>query len=126
MSGQEHPHASLVAYGFQPDYKRIYFATSRDTKKYGFLSKYKKVAALIDNRSSGKGFFGLDATIMTGTAKEIPKAKPSLYQEGRSLIIKRHPYLEEFLDGKGTAMFLVDGIEFTLVPGLKSSFRWKP
>ena len=51
------PYASLVAFASNDDLTRLYFATTRSTRKFANIMKDSRVAMLIDNRSNNPADF---------------------------------------------------------------------
>ena len=69
---EEKPYASLVAFAATDDLKTIIFATTRSTRKFGYLSSNPAVALLIDDRTNeASDFRNAMAVTATGKAKEV-------------------------------------------------------
>lgn len=96
------PYASLVAFSSSKDLKRLYFATSRSTRKYAGLSTDPRVALLVDNRSNKPSDFRLAmAATATGKAAEVV---PSERQMAADLHLAKHPHLKDFVNSPTCAL----------------------
>ena len=91
-SGQ--PYASLVAFVAKKDLKKIFFVTSRTTRKYKNLSADQRVAILINSSLNMESDFHEAVSVTAlGTAKEINGTE----KDGiLRLYLTKHPYLEAF------------------------------
>jgi len=123
-SGKAGPYGSLIAYSHSHDFKTFYFATSKKTKKYRILRQNPKVAAVLDNRDSGKSFKGLDALTLSGTAEEI--YRDSYLDPGITSLKRRHKYLSVFLDDEDTVIFCIKDIRIYYVLDINTVFEWVP
>lgn len=124
-SGDKKAYGSLVAYSFTEDFKNIYFATSRQTKKYRLLREHPRVAAVIDNRSSTEDFQDLDALTITAKACQIDTDDKG-FSRGFRALKERHPYLGDFLKERSTVLFCLEEISIFLVLDLNTVFDWRP
>ena len=96
------PYASLVAFASSNDLKRIYFATTRSTRKYANLSGDSRVAMLVDNRSNkASDFRWAMAATATGKAAEV---SPSAREAVLDLYLARHPHLKDFVHSPTCAL----------------------
>jgi uncharacterized protein YhbP (UPF0306 family) len=99
------PYANLVAVAFAPDLHRLFFATSRATRKWHNLASNPQVSLLLDNRSNQAADFSRSAAAtILGTAKEL---MGDARKAGRDLYAVRHPQLIGFIDGSDCALFQV-------------------
>lgn len=99
------PYANLVAVAFTPDLRRLFFATSRTTRKWRNLTKNPQVSLLLDNRSNRiEDFNQAAAATILGTAGELLGVDR---EEGQNLYLARHPHLADFLTAPGCALFRV-------------------
>lgn len=102
---QGHPYASLVAFAYTDDLTRLFFATSRATRKYGNIAADDRVAMLIDSRSNKEvDFHEARAVTVTGRAHEVEGEDAAILKE---LYLTRHPYLKTFLDAPTCAFMVV-------------------
>jgi heme iron utilization protein len=100
--GPEHPYASLVAVSASDDLRRIYFSTTRATRKFHFLSADPAVAMLIDSRSDDDlDFHGAVAATAVGRVRELTGD-----ERARQLaaFLGRHPHLQPFATAPTSAL----------------------
>jgi len=91
-SGQ--PYASLIAFVGKKDLKKIFFITSRTTRKFENLSEDPRVAILINSSMNmASDFHEAVSVTALGTAKEINGTEKD---EILRLYLTKHPYLEAF------------------------------
>jgi hypothetical protein len=99
----EQPYASLVAIAASPDLSRIYFATSRSTRKYANLEANPRAAMLIDNRSNqARDFRQAMAATATGRVEELTPGAEAAFGQ---FFTAKHPYLDDFISAPSTAKF---------------------
>lgn len=100
--GDCQPYTSLVAFAESPDLTRIYFATTRKTRKFANLNQCPKVSLLIDNRSNRVSDFdeAIAATVIGGVSEVDKKQAAAVY-------LGKHPYLADFIDSPDTALLQV-------------------
>lgn len=97
------PYANLIAFAAAGDFRRLWFATPRQTRKYANLRAESHVALLIDNRSNSAGDFEhAVAVTVLGETRELPDGES---ETPRSLFLTRHPRLAGFLADPATALF---------------------
>jgi nitroimidazol reductase NimA-like FMN-containing flavoprotein (pyridoxamine 5'-phosphate oxidase superfamily) len=108
-----HAYASLVAFTASDDVRFIYFATTRETRKYLNLAADGQVALLIDNRADqALPLYEAAAVTAYGTATEVAAAKHS---ETLHIYLDRHPQLKTFASSPTTAMFRIEVENYHLV-----------
>jgi nitroimidazol reductase NimA-like FMN-containing flavoprotein (pyridoxamine 5'-phosphate oxidase superfamily) len=96
------PYTSLVAFASSDDLRRLYFATTRSTRKYANLSADSMVAMLVDNRSNkASDFRWAMAATATGTAIEV---NPGERERVMDLYLAKHPHLREFVRSPSCAL----------------------
>ncbi len=107
------PYTSLMAFAAAPSLDRLYFVTSRATRKYGNMAANNQVSALIDNRTNRSADFqSALAVTALGRAKELmgeDKIAPLL------LFLQRHPELESFCLAPSSALMALMVRRFILV-----------
>jgi general stress protein 26 len=107
------PYASLVAFVGKIDLKKIFFVTSRSTRKFVNLSSNPRVAILINSSSNTESDFHKAVSVTAlGTAKEIDGA-----EKDKILIeyLTKHPYLEAFATSPTCAMVGVTVTTYVMV-----------
>lgn len=116
------PHCSLMAYATDEDCSEIYMATLRNTQKVKNLLENPSVSLLIDTREEHKGLHRREAKAMTiaGTCELIEEeAKKRLV---RSMLMERHPHLNEFLNHQDAVFLCVRIASFLLLNGLTDAY----
>jgi heme iron utilization protein len=102
------PYVSLIAFAASADLRRLFFYTSRSTRKFTNMVDNSRVSMLIDNRSNQAGDFqtALAVTVLGRAMEQQGPQKITLQQ----LFLARHPELESFaLDPSSALMeILVD------------------
>ena len=103
--GRAYPYQNIVAFAAGRDLKSICFATRRATSKYRNLKRRKRVAIFIDDRSNREADFQ-DATGLTALGSAGEKRGEGRAKAAR-LLLRRHPYLKEFLAAPDCAIFVI-------------------
>lgn len=107
------PYTSLVAFASSKDFKELYFATTRATRKYANLLANPQVALLMDNRSNKPSDFRWAMAVTAlGQAQEIKGEKAKRVTK---LYLAKHPHLEEFLTSPTCALVGVEVRTYYLV-----------
>ena len=97
------PYANLIAFASSNDLKRLYFATTRATRKYAGISADPRVAMLVDNRSNKTSDFrSAMAATATGKAREVAPAEKATTL---ALYLAKHPYLKDFVNSPTCSLF---------------------
>jgi len=103
---EREPHASIIGFAVAQDFRRIYFATPRASRKYRNLLYCGRAALLIDNRSNQlSDFHAAFAVTATGTVSE-PEGDDRAQALG--VFTQRHPHLRDFVRSPSCALFVVD------------------
>lgn len=112
-NGIDYPYCTMVGFASSEDYSEIIFATIRDTRKYKNLNKESRVSILIDTRTNNIIDIQ-DAVALTvlGNAFEI---NDDQYKEYQSLLLRKHPYLREFIVTPNCAIIKVIIDKYILV-----------
>jgi len=123
--GDSQPYASLIAFAFTPDLKKIYFSTPTATRKYRLLEACDRIALLIDSRCSHTGDFSrVEAVTVTGLARQIQETGEA--ETGIRLLIKRHPYMEKFIRSESAGLFRIDAERYFHVTRFQEVSPWTP
>lgn len=125
-SREGHAYTSLVAFAATEDLGRIYFATTRATRKYHNLSQDNQVALLVDNRSDyGMSLYESAAVTAYGTACEVSLGND---QSASNSYLAKHPHLRTFLSSPSTALFCIKVENYQLVQRFQNvtEFRIDP
>jgi nitroimidazol reductase NimA-like FMN-containing flavoprotein (pyridoxamine 5'-phosphate oxidase superfamily) len=111
--GSGSPYCSLVGFSFEPGYGRLYFATTRATRKYANLSETHRVALLVDNRNNREeDLHEASALTAVGPVRELTGTERD---RAGQVHLKRHPSLREFLESPTTALLALDVERYFLV-----------
>jgi general stress protein 26 len=109
------PYTNLVSFLINDDYKKIYFPTSKKSKKFQNLLKNSKISILIDNR--GNLPIDIKKTIVT-TATGITKETKEKIVINKFL--KKHPYLKDFLNSPNCAMIEISIEKYIVVDNFEN------
>lgn len=107
------PYTSLVAFAFSEDLRRLFFATTRATRKFANLQDEPRVSLLIDNRSHrSDDFREAKAVTAFGCAQEVSDSER---QAVLGLYLGRHAGLKEFVMAPTCALLQVEVTGYSLV-----------
>jgi len=124
--GDSRPYASLVAFAASSDLRRLYFATSRDTRKYANLRANSRVALLVDNRTNRiDDFTSAVAATALGDSRELTGTERA---DAERLYLTRHPHLQEFVSSPSCALVEVTVTSLYLVSRFQNvtEFHFRP
>lgn len=111
--GLGQPYCSLVGYSFEPGLGRLYFVTTRATRKYANLSETGRVALLVDNRNNREeDLHEAMAVTAVGPVRELVGEERALAVE---VHLSRHPPLRDFVESPTSALLAVDVERYFLV-----------
>jgi len=116
------PHCSLMSYISDEKGHEIYLVSHKQTKKYTNLMENPTVSLLIDTREEERGQrrIYIKALTVSGEFQTIEDfgKKDTI----RSMFIKRHPHLTDFLNDSGAEIFSIKLKSFQLLDGVKDAF----
>lgn len=108
--GKTEPYTNLVSFLVRRDLKKIYFPTSKNTRKFKNLSKHSRLSILIDNRDNEP----VDIeNAMTVTA--VGETSVTENAEIIHLFLQKHPYLKEFTNSNDCRMIEIDIEKYIIV-----------
>jgi nitroimidazol reductase NimA-like FMN-containing flavoprotein (pyridoxamine 5'-phosphate oxidase superfamily) len=111
--GDGRPYGSLVAFCSSDDLRRLVFATTRNTRKFGYLSAHPWVALVVDSRSNRESdFHEAIAVTATGRSREASGDERSRLAER---YLAKHPALGGFVASPTCAIVVVDVTTYYLV-----------
>lgn len=118
------PYANLVAFSFSDDLRKLFFATPRNTAKYGNLLGNPRLAVVIDSRKNSPEDFSRATTVtalgygreLTGDARTKPLAHHS----------RRLPGLAAFLEIESIALFEIEVYKYIITQGLDATSVFIP
>jgi len=120
--GDGQPHASLIAVTPMEGYRKLIFATYRNTRKFQNITNNGKVAVLvesIDINSSGlKESFVLTAF---GHVEDIETEEKNMVFEAH---LKRHPGLLSFMQSEDCSLVRIKVDTYQVVRGLDDVEWW--
>jgi nitroimidazol reductase NimA-like FMN-containing flavoprotein (pyridoxamine 5'-phosphate oxidase superfamily) len=121
-SKENEPYSCLVSFAFTEDLKTIVFATMRQRLKYENMLANPRVTLIIDNRDVYNSDFN-DTTSITvvGTAVDIKGPERSEYA---SLLIGRHPKLDDFVNAPDCAVIKVEIDRYYVVSEFESVVKF--
>ena len=107
------PYASLVAFAINAALRELFFATTRDTRKFANLQANPRVSLLIDNRANQVTDFSaaVAVTVLGNSAELTGPAR----RAGTALYLAKHPHLAEFVAAPSCALIRVRVQSFFLV-----------
>ena len=107
------PYTSLMAFDASEDLVRLFFVTSRATRKFSNMAVNSRVSVLIDNRTNRSADFqSAVAVTALGEAKELQgedRRGPLAH------FLRRHPKLEPFCLAASTAFMEIKVSRYILV-----------
>ena len=109
------PYTNLVSFLVNNDFKKIYFPTSKKTKKYENLSANSKISILIDNRGN-KPIDIKNAIVVTAIGKSRETKEKSVKNE----FLKKHPYLKDFINSPNCAMIEISIEKYVIVDNFEN------
>ncbi|MDG6218932.1 MAG: pyridoxamine 5'-phosphate oxidase family protein [Candidatus Thermoplasmatota archaeon] len=108
--GKTEPYTNLVSFLIGSDFKKIYFPTSKNTRKFKNLSENSRISILVDNR-------GNKPTDIENAMTVTAVGKTSVIKDGKIIndFLKKHPYLKEFVSSNDCAMIEIDIEKYIVV-----------
>jgi heme iron utilization protein len=101
--GDGQPHASLIAVTPMEGFRKLIFATYRNTRKYSNLANNGKVAVLVESININRS--GLQESIVLtafGHVEEIKDGEENIVFEAH---LERHPELLAFMKSEDCSLF---------------------
>ena len=106
MSGL--PFTSLVAFAADPELNYVFFATFRDTRKFGNLTRNNRISLLVDNRKNLNSDFHETVAVTIEGKVTILDIEENANKKYLNLYLKKHSYLDSFLHSPNCALIRVD------------------
>jgi nitroimidazol reductase NimA-like FMN-containing flavoprotein (pyridoxamine 5'-phosphate oxidase superfamily) len=120
--GDGQPHASLIAVTPMEGYRKLIFATYRNTRKYKNLAHNGKVAVLVESvdikKSGMQESFVLTAF---GHVEEIETAENKMVFEAH---LERHPELLSFMQSEDCSLIRIKVDRYQVVRGIDDVEWW--
>jgi len=109
------PYTNLVSFITEKDLKKIYFPTSKNSRKFKNLSRNSKISILIDNRKNNpKDVKNAMAVTAVGITKENNSLK-ILRQ-----FLKKHPYLKKFVNSSNNIIIEIIVEKYIIVDNFQN------
>jgi heme iron utilization protein len=120
--GDGQPHASLIAVTPMEGFRKLIFATYRDTRKYRNLANNGKVAVLVESiniNSSGLQ----EGSVLTafGQVEEIGIIEKNIVFEAH---LERHPELLSFMESGDCSLVRIKVDKYQIVRGIDDVEWW--
>jgi len=118
---ENEPHCSLMAYTTDDRGDEVYLTTSRGTSKYRNIQENQHVSLLIDTRADNLEYPLTQGKALTvkGVCTEIEE--PDKQERVRSLFLKMHPEMKDFLANPEVVFLRVKAVSYQLLEGLTES-----
>ena len=104
-SKDDEPYSSLVGFVVTENLRELVFATMRERLKYRNMVANPRVTLMIDDRHEQKDVFNETTSItIVGSAADVKGEKRVKYA---SLLVSRHPILNDFVSSPDCALMVV-------------------
>jgi general stress protein 26 len=100
------PYTTLVAFAAENSLKRLFFATTRSTRKYANIKADSRVAMLVDNRSNRHSdIHSASALTAIGAVEELLSDDR---ESSLNIYLAKHPHLSDFVTAPTCAFLSMD------------------
>ena len=100
--GQGHPYGTVVCFATSDGMDRVWFSTTRSTRKFTHIQEDDRVAFVVDSASNRPAdLFEAVAATGTGHARELTGAEREAAEER---YLAKHPHLKEFATSPNCAL----------------------
>ena len=104
-SNKDEPYSCIVSFEVTDDLREIVFATMRQRLKYRNMVANPRVSLIVDNRKNvSKDIHEATSATIIGSAEDIQGSNRTGYE---SLLLSRHPELEDFVTHPDCAVMRV-------------------
>lgn len=111
--GSGSPYCSLVGFSTEEDLRRLYFVTTRATRKYSNLVETGRAALLVDNRGNREDdIHEASAVTATGPVRDLAGAD---LERATFVHIGKNPFLSDFAASPSSALLSMDVESYFLV-----------
>ncbi len=122
-SDEGRPYASLIAFALMPNFQKVIFATSRETRKYKNMMSQRSVSILIDNRSqTPDDLNSAEAVTLIGSVQPLTQGAGK--EECIRIFLDKHPQLTSFIDDAETALMTMSIEEAVHVTRFQNVTLW--
>ena len=117
------PYTNLMAFANSDDLGEFVVATGTSTRKYQNLMTDSRVSLLVDNRSNkDNDFHAAEALTVLGIANAVDERDRCFYE---NIFIKKHPYLQDFIQAPTTRLFKITVKTYRLVSRFHDVVEYK-
>jgi nitroimidazol reductase NimA-like FMN-containing flavoprotein (pyridoxamine 5'-phosphate oxidase superfamily) len=120
--GDGQPHASLIAFTPMDGYRKLIFATYRNTRKYHNLAHNGKVAVLVDSIDSSRS--GLQESFVLTAFGHVEDIDSEDKNNVLKTHLERHPELLSFLQAEDCALVRIKVDTYQVVRGIDDVEWW--
>lgn len=116
------PHASLIGITPIEEYRRLIFATYRNTRKYTNLSQNGKVAVLVESIDINR--VGLQESFVLTAFGHVEEIEAEYKNIVLNAHIERHPELSSFIHSEDCTLVLIKVDTYQVVRGIDDIEWW--
>jgi len=120
--GDGQPHASLVAISPMDAYRKLIFATYRNTRKYHNLALNGKVAILVESHDINSA--GLQESFVLTALGQVEEIEAGEYDLALQTHLERHPELFSFMQSEDCALVRIKVDNYQVVRGIDDVEWW--
>ena len=120
--GDGQPHASLIAVTPMEGFRKLIFATYRNTRKYNNLAHNRNVAVLVESININRSGFQ-ESIVLTafGHVEEIKAGEEDVVFEAH---LERHPELSTFMKSEDCSLVRIKVDTYQVVRGIDDVEWW--
>ena len=124
LSTQDHgqPYSNLMAFAATDDFKYLYFATNRATRKYANLMADSRASLLIDSRTNQEADF-VKAAALTALGK-VWELLGREREQALPVYLNKHPYLKDFVMSPSCSLLRLKVDKYILVTRFQEVREW--
>jgi uncharacterized pyridoxamine 5'-phosphate oxidase family protein len=120
--GDGQPHASLIAISPMDTYRKLIFATYRNTRKYHNLELNGKVAILVESHDISSA--GLQESFVLTALGQVEEIEVAEYDLALRTHLERHPELFSFMQSEDCALVRIKVDSYQVVRGIDDVEWW--
>ncbi len=120
--GDGQPHASLIAVTPMEGFRKLIFATYRNTRKYSNLVRNGKVAVLVESIHTNRS--GLQESLVLTAFGHVEKINSGEENIVLKAHIKRHPELSIFMKSEDCSLVRINVDTYQVVRGIDDVEWW--
>jgi heme iron utilization protein len=120
--GNGQPHASLIGITPIENYRKLIFATYRDTRKYTNLTHNGKVAVLVESIDINRS--GLQESFVLTAFGHVEEMETEAKNIAFNAHVGRHPELLSFMQSEDCSLVLIKVDTYQVVRGIDDIEWW--